>query len=34
MKTLGIIQVMLHRNRTIWFSTRAGQQVATKAAVR
>ena len=34
MKTRGIIRVVLHNNRTIWFSTRGGQQVATKAAVR
>ena len=34
MKTRGIIQVVLHGNRTIWFNTRAGQRVMTKAAVR
>ncbi|WP_143696544.1 HNH endonuclease signature motif containing protein [Williamsia muralis] len=34
MKTRGIIRVVLHGNRTIWFSTRAGQRVMSKAAVR
>ena len=34
MKTFGIIQVTMQGNRTIWFSTRAGQQVVTKSAVR
>jgi hypothetical protein len=34
MKTLGIIRVIMRGNRQIWITTRAGQQVMTKPAVR